>query len=949
MCDCICTFEKLLRLFKPVTQEDNTLEIVEFLMKVPLLRKQLPKADLLLIAVAAHAAVFDRGAVVVKQGEESDFILVKSGVLDVNIDGDSMAHLVEGDYWGDGSLVRGRPSAATLMAESAVEMILLPRQQFEALGLGQKLSFPQRPALSPKHESRRGSYFPVFIPMTVAPTTEEDNQFIVESLKASSELLDKLQVCDDELSLRVAAKADVLQLRAGEVIARQGDFSHSMYIVKEGVVEAARTCTHRTQGGAASDQKLELKRGDVFGQIAMLSNRRALDTFTVTHRDAIVYRITRDAFKSCFFERDEAFLGACRLLNDSDIMKSLFCSQRQLLARDAVGFKTFVSGEVIQLQGVDVPFEAQMVYIIESGSAILGRDGDTPTWEVEFRRGGAFGVREALLKQSASDTSVYAGRQGVEVLCIEGTVFRSLGLCPDHTGALTGEMDTYLRHLESMSLQQASAGLLANYQNVDLGELTVVGAIGRGSFGFLTLMEHPKTRKQYALKRISKGLLEEMQCVKSQRYERDLMLLADSDFVVRLLQSYRDDQFVYMLQDYSPGGSLLEQLDHWNGGVLPENDVRFYVACITLGLEHLQSRHIVYRDLKPDNVLLDSRGYLKICDLGLSSMIVGRTTSTFCGTMEYIAPEMMDSRLRKAGYGFSVDWWSLGVLTWELFAGVVPFQAEGMQEYVAAFKSGPPFGSLPDTVSCRGVAFVKALLCTVPEKRLGHDATDRVLDHVWYTSSKFDLEAFREQRLTAPVVPAEVHNPLPSVELWDETNTAVDILVTRHERRRIVHGNLRMKKRMSLERALDLLRKTSARDTQEKSKANWLQGMCFETAGLEEPEGPEVHFFSHPKADYDCWGSVTSASPRWTSFRSHADLHVNWVNDGSHWDDIFDSQKEALQTFERQSRLNSSVSNRASQPTWIPCLANLQTEVPSSPSEISVDASSEVSSVEQES
>ena len=242
----------------------------------------------------------------------------------------------------------------------------------------------------------------------------------------------------------------------------------------------------------------------MFGQIAMLSNRRALDTFTVTHRDAIVYRITRDAFKSCFFERDEAFLGACRLLNDSDIMKSLFCSQRQLLARDAVGFKTFVSGEVIQLQGVDVPFEAQMVYIIESGSAILGRDGDTPTWEVEFRRGGAFGVREALLKQSASDTSVYAGRQGVEVLCIEGTVFRSLGLCPDHTGALTGEMDTYLRHLESMSLQQASAGLLANYQNVDLGELTVVGAIGRGSFGFLTLMEHPKTRKQYALKRISK-------------------------------------------------------------------------------------------------------------------------------------------------------------------------------------------------------------------------------------------------------------------------------------------------------------------------------------------------------------------------------------------------------------------------------------------------------------
>eukprot|EP00450_Noctiluca_scintillans_P018245 CAMPEP_0194536336 /NCGR_PEP_ID=MMETSP0253-20130528/75231_1 /TAXON_ID=2966 /ORGANISM="Noctiluca scintillans" /LENGTH=88 /DNA_ID=CAMNT_0039382247 /DNA_START=17 /DNA_END=280 /DNA_ORIENTATION=- len=88
MCDCICTFEKLLRLFKPVTREDNTLEIVEFLMKVPLLRKQLPKADLLLIAVAAHAAVFDRGAVVVKQGEETDFILVKSGVLEVNIDGD---------------------------------------------------------------------------------------------------------------------------------------------------------------------------------------------------------------------------------------------------------------------------------------------------------------------------------------------------------------------------------------------------------------------------------------------------------------------------------------------------------------------------------------------------------------------------------------------------------------------------------------------------------------------------------------------------------------------------------------------------------------------------------------------------------------------------------------------------------------------------------------------
>ena len=186
------------------------------------------------------------------------------------------------------------------------------------------------------------------------------------------------------------------------------------------------------------------------------------------------------------------------------------------------------------------------------------------------------------------------------------------------------------------------------------------------------------------------------------------------------------------------------------GGAVPERHAQFYAACVVLAFEYLQARHYVYRDLKPENLLVDTDGYVKVADFGFAKRLLpGEKTYTLCGTPEYMAPELF----RQSGHGKGVDWWALGVLVYEMVVGAPPFYspdgdgAEQMQRTLKAKYSFPSGLSAP----CKDL--VRRLLHVNQTRRLGclRDGAADVVKHQWF--ERVDWTAVAERRAQAPWKP----------------------------------------------------------------------------------------------------------------------------------------------------------------------------------------------------
>jgi serine/threonine protein kinase len=203
-----------------------------------------------------------------------------------------------------------------------------------------------------------------------------------------------------------------------------------------------------------------------------------------------------------------------------------------------------------------------------------------------------------------------------------------------------------------------------------LDDYLVLSALGKGSFGIVQLVRSQIDRKLYAMKVMEKKLLQELKQVNQTITEKQVLFDVSHPFCVSAHVTFQTPEVVIMILDYVPGGELFTRLKE--DGKFSEDRTRLYAAELALAIGHLHSHGFVYRDLKPENILVDAEGHLKITDFGLvKSQMMGATatTATFCGTPEYIAPEM----LQQLPYTKSVDWWSLGILIYEMLAGIPPF------------------------------------------------------------------------------------------------------------------------------------------------------------------------------------------------------------------------------------------------------------------------------------
>ncbi|XP_037654594.1 serine/threonine-protein kinase N3 isoform X1 [Choloepus didactylus] len=253
-----------------------------------------------------------------------------------------------------------------------------------------------------------------------------------------------------------------------------------------------------------------------------------------------------------------------------------------------------------------------------------------------------------------------------------------------------------------------------------LQDFRCLAVLGRGHFGKVLLVQFKGTGKYYAIKALKKQEVlgrDEIESLYCEKRILEAVAHTGHPFLLSLLACFQTPSHACFVTEFVPGGDLMMQIHE---DVFPEPQARFYLACVVLGLQFLHEKKIIYRDLKLDNLLLDAQGFLKIADFGLCKEGIGfgDRTSTFCGTPEFLAPEV----LTQEAYTRAVDWWGLGVLLYEMLVGECPFPGDTEEEVFDCIVNAD--ASYPCFLSVQGLELIQKLLQKCPEKRLGAGEQD---------------------------------------------------------------------------------------------------------------------------------------------------------------------------------------------------------------------------------
>uniref|UniRef100_A0A3B4E1Q9 non-specific serine/threonine protein kinase n=1 Tax=Pygocentrus nattereri TaxID=42514 RepID=A0A3B4E1Q9_PYGNA len=347
-----------------------------------------------------------------------------------------------------------------------------------------------------------------------------------------------------------------------------------------------------------------------------------------------------------------------------------------------------------------------------------------------------------------------------EILLVQTPLSNGLSLCSRFVQDSVNALALDLNHPALRKNKNIDA-FLSRYEKavVRLRELQVrlddferIKLIGRGAYGAVQLVRHKVSKQVYAMKQLSKFEMIKRSDSAFFWEERDIMAFSNSPWIVQLCCAFQDERHLYLVMEFMPGGDVVTLTMNYD---MPEKWARFYTAEMVLALDAIHSLGFIHRDIKPDNMLLDRNGHLKLADFG-TCMKMDKSGMVRCdtavGTPDYISPEVLMSQGGTGYYGRECDWWSVGVVIYELLVGDTPFYAESLVGTYGKIMDHKNSLAFPDDVEMSKEA--KNLICaflTDREVRLGRTGVEEIKSHPFFKNDQWTFDTIRDTM--APVVP----------------------------------------------------------------------------------------------------------------------------------------------------------------------------------------------------
>ena len=284
-------------------------------------------------------------------------------------------------------------------------------------------------------------------------------------------------------------------------------------------------------------------------------------------------------------------------------------------------------------------------------------------------------------------------------------------------------------------------------KKVTLNDFKILKVLGRGTFGKVCLVQYKLTKKYYAMKIMRKNVILENGQVTNTLLEKNILQNLNYQFLVGMDFCFQTQERIYFVMNFIRGGELFKHLT--NCKFFPEEKAKFYSAIIGLALEYLHTHGIVYRDIKPDNILIDEDGYLKLADFGMSKMLKDQERAfSLCGTPEYFAPEI----ITREGHNKAADWWSYGILLYEMLYGVSPFYSKNTEKMFDLITKSDLKFPKDKKISEEAKDLIKKLLVKNQDLRLGSEGGFQTIkNHPFFKG--FDFKALEEKKMKAPFIP----------------------------------------------------------------------------------------------------------------------------------------------------------------------------------------------------
>lgn len=535
---------------------------------------------------------------------------------------------------------------------------------------------------------------------------------------------------------------------AGETVISQGDEGDEFYVVESGEL----TIQVKVKGDDESGEESMLKvgnysKGSAFGELALIFGSPRAATITAT-RDCQLWSLERMAYRSVISQmryelhvEKNAFIKTCEVNNRrfTDIFDG---SQIEDLTI-ATKVDSYEAGSIILRAGE----MGDTFYIVKSGTIETFKPNKEERHGV-IEEKKAFGTTSLLkgiespftYKAATKVTLYYLTRQDFEAI---------MGSFQD---ALDGNtVSRSILKSESRHTLKTSMSMDRRYE-YSLEQLNFFNVLGRGAFGQVSLVQAKDSRKVFALKAQSKHYITKKGQKEHVLNEYRIMKEIEHSNILGIHCAMQDATHLYFLLDLLPGGELMQYLVKRArmGKGFAEDVTRFYAASVVLAFELLHPLMIAYRDLKPENIVLTKKGYGVLVDFGLAKEIDEGQTYTFCGTPDYLAPEI----IRGTGHDWAVDYWGLGVFLFEMTNGTAPFYASNQARRTRKILKGFDMVKVPTHFSGGITDLIGCLLTSDVTKRLGRtqNGVQGIINHRWFAG--FDWEGFKEQTLEAPIQPS---------------------------------------------------------------------------------------------------------------------------------------------------------------------------------------------------